>query len=63
LSSFVPEAVGRASGWIGGLGAFDVFFAIPPLFGAVTGAVGGDMSWADRVLLFAALTVVIVSVV
>ncbi len=62
LPRFVPDAVGGASGWIGGLGAFGGF-AIPPLFGAVTGAVGGDMGYAYGFLPFAALTVVALPVV
>ncbi len=62
LPRFVPDAVGGASGWIGGLGAFGGF-AIPPLFGAVTGAVGGDMGYAYGFLPFAALTVLALPVV
>jgi NNP family nitrate/nitrite transporter-like MFS transporter len=62
LPRFVPDAVGGASGWIGGLGAFGGF-AIPPLFGAVTGAVGGDMGYAYGFLPFAALTLVALPVV
>ncbi len=62
LPRFVPDAVGGASGWIGGLGAFGGF-AIPPLFGAVTGAVGGDKGYAYGFLPFAALIVVALPVV
>jgi NNP family nitrate/nitrite transporter-like MFS transporter len=62
LPRFVPNAVGGASGWIGGLGAFGGF-AIPPLFGAVTGAIGGDMGYAYGFLPFAALTVFALPVV
>ena len=40
LPRYVPDAVGGASGWIGGLGALGGF-VIPPLIGAVTVAVGG----------------------
>ncbi len=62
LPRFVPDAVGGASGWIGGLGAFGGF-AIPPIFGAVTGAIGGDMGYAYGFLPFAALTLVALPVV
>jgi NNP family nitrate/nitrite transporter-like MFS transporter len=33
----VPEAVGGAAGWVGGLGAFGGF-AVPPLMGAFVGS-------------------------
>ncbi len=62
LPRYVPDAVGGASGWIGGLGAFGGF-AIPPIFGAVTGAVGGATGYARGFLPFAALVVVALPVV
>jgi NNP family nitrate/nitrite transporter-like MFS transporter len=62
LPRFVPEAVGGASGWIGGLGAFGGF-AIPPIFGAVTGALSGSMAYAHGFLPFAGLIVVAFPVV
>lgn len=62
LPRFIPHAVGGASGWIGGLGAFGGF-AIPPLFGAVTGAVGGDMAYAYGFLPFAGLILLALPVV
>jgi NNP family nitrate/nitrite transporter-like MFS transporter len=37
----VPQAVGGASGWVGGLGAFGGF-VIPPLLGNIAAAVGLD---------------------
>ncbi len=37
----VPEAVGGAAGWVGGLGAFGGF-AVPPLMGAFVSAAGGS---------------------
>jgi MFS transporter, NNP family, nitrate/nitrite transporter len=39
VSQSVPQAVGGASGWVGGLGAFGGF-AIPPLLGAVVRSQG-----------------------
>jgi NNP family nitrate/nitrite transporter-like MFS transporter len=45
LPRYVPDAVGGASGWIGGLGALGGF-VIPPVIGAVTGAVGGTTGYA-----------------
>jgi NNP family nitrate/nitrite transporter-like MFS transporter len=36
---FVPQAVGGAAGWVGGLGAFGGF-ALPPLMGYIAGATG-----------------------
>jgi MFS transporter, NNP family, nitrate/nitrite transporter len=37
---YTPDAIGGASGWIGGLGALGGF-VIPPLMGAATGIIGG----------------------
>ena len=42
---YVPEAVGGAAGWVGGIGAFSGFL-LPPIMGAVSGAVGGDLAYA-----------------
>lgn len=36
---YVPEAVGGASGWVGGLGAFGGF-ALPPALGGIVGSYG-----------------------
>ncbi len=62
LPRYVPGAVGGASGWIGGLGAFGGF-AIPPIFGGVTGAFGGTMGYAYGFLPYAGLIVVALPVV
>lgn len=56
LPRYVPDAVGGASGWIGGLGALGGF-VIPPLIGAVTGAVGGTTGYARGFLPVAVLVV------
>jgi NNP family nitrate/nitrite transporter-like MFS transporter len=39
MPEYIPEAVGGAAGWIGGLGAFGGF-AIPPIMGAFVRAQG-----------------------
>ncbi len=39
VAKYVPEAVGGASGWVGGLGAFGGF-AVPPLLGSFVDAYG-----------------------
>ncbi len=56
LPSYVPGAVGGASGWIGGLGALGGF-VIPPLMGVGTGLLGGPEAYARGFLPFAALIV------
>ncbi len=54
LPRYVPDAVGGASGWIGGLGALGGF-VIPPVIGVVTGAVGGTTGYARGFLPVAVL--------
>jgi len=54
LPRYVPDAVGGASGWIGGLGALGGF-VLPPVIGAVTGAVGGSTGYARGFLPVAVL--------
>jgi NNP family nitrate/nitrite transporter-like MFS transporter len=62
LPHYVPDAVGGASGWIGGLGALGGF-VIPPVMGVVTGMVGGTAGYARGFLPFAVLVVVALPVV
>lgn len=62
LPHYVPDAVGGASGWIGGLGALGGF-VIPPVMGVVTGMVGGSSGYARGFLPFAALVVLALPVV
>ncbi len=62
LPSYVPDAVGGASGWVGGLGALGGF-VIPPVMGFVTEAVGGPAAYARGFLPFAALIVLSLPVV
>jgi NNP family nitrate/nitrite transporter-like MFS transporter len=51
----VPEAVGGAAGWVGGLGAFGGF-AIPPIMGAFVRA-QGDLGYAQGFATFVVLAV------
>ncbi len=62
LPRYVPDAVGGASGWIGGLGALGGF-VIPPVMGLVTGIVGGSTGYARGFLPFAVLVVLALPVV
>jgi len=62
LPRYLPDAVGGASGWIGGLGALGGFL-LPPVIGAVTGAVGGSTGYARGFLPVAALVVIALPVV
>lgn len=52
----VPEAVGGAAGWVGGLGAFGGF-VIPPIMGAFVAA-QGDQGYASGFVVFIALAVI-----
>ncbi|PNU21437.1 MFS transporter [Geothermobacter hydrogeniphilus] len=49
----VPDAVGGAAGWVGGLGAFGGF-AIPPLLGAMAKGLG-SVGYARGFIIFAVL--------
>ncbi len=62
LPRYVPDAVGGASGWIGGLGALGGF-VIPPVMGVVTGMVGGTAGYARGFLPFAVLVILALPVV
>jgi len=52
----VPDAVGGAAGWVGGLGAFGGF-AIPPLLGAMAKGLG-SVGYARGFIIFAVLALV-----
>lgn len=56
VPTYVPQAVGGASGWIGGLGAFGGF-ALPPLMGEIAGKYGTE-GYARGFLIFVALSLV-----
>ncbi len=62
LPKYVPDAVGGAGGWVGGLGAFGGF-VIPPLMGVVTGLVGGEVGYARGFLPVAGLILLALPVV
>ncbi len=62
LPSYVPDAVGGASGWIGGLGALGGF-VIPPIMGIATGLVGGPAAYARGFIPFAVLIVLSLPVI
>ena len=62
LPRYLPDAVGGASGWIGGLGALGGF-VIPPVMGVVTGMVGGTAGYARGFLPFAVLVALALPVV
>jgi NNP family nitrate/nitrite transporter-like MFS transporter len=62
LPSYVPDAVGGASGWIGGLGALGGF-VIPPIMGIATGLVNGPTAYARGFIPFAVLIVLSLPVV
>jgi NNP family nitrate/nitrite transporter-like MFS transporter len=52
----IPEAVGGAAGWVGGLGAFGGF-AIPPLMGTIVQAQGTG-GYASGFLVFVVLAAI-----
>lgn len=62
VPSYVPDAVGGASGWIGGLGALGGF-VIPPIMGLATGLMSGPSAYALGFLPFAFLIVLSAPVV
>ena len=57
LPSYVPGAVGGASGWVGGLGALGGF-VMPPVMGLATSLVGGRAGYGLGFVPYAALIVV-----
>lgn len=62
VPQYIPEAIGGASGWIGGLGAFGGFI-IPPLLGSVV-AIAGQPGYARGFIIYcvlAAVSLIIVS--
>lgn len=56
VPQYIPEAIGGASGWIGGLGAFGGFI-IPPLLGLVV-TVAGQPGYAKGFIIYCILAVV-----
>ena len=56
VPTYVPEAVGGAAGWVGGLGAFGGF-AIPPIMGFVVAQMG-DIGYVRGFMVFIVLSLV-----
>ena len=57
---YIPKAVGGASGWIGGIGAFGGF-AIPPVLGAIAAKLGTEgCAGGFEVFLFLALICILI---
>lgn len=56
VPAYVPQAVGGASGWVGGLGAFGGF-TIPPILGAIVAA-RGEIGYSSGFGLFVGLAIV-----
>lgn len=61
VPDYVPKAIGGASGWIGGLGAFGGF-AIPPVMGAIASA-NGIAGYALGFLVFIVLAIISIAIV
>lgn len=61
VPEYIPKAVGGASGWIGGLGAFGGF-AIPPIMGAIAGS-QGRIGYAHGFIVFSLLAVVSIIII
>lgn len=56
VPQYVPQAVGGASGWVGGLGAFGGF-TIPPILGAIVSA-RGAAGYTEGFILFIVLGII-----
>lgn len=56
VPQYVPEAIGGAAGWIGGLGAFGGFL-LPPLLGSVVD-ITGEQGYARGFLIFTLLSAI-----
>lgn len=61
VPDYVPKAVGGASGWIGGLGAFGGF-AIPPIMGAIAG-MQGKIGYAHGFFVFTVMAVISIIII
>ncbi len=55
VPNYIPESVGGAAGWVGGIGAFGGF-AIPPVMGFIASSYG-NIGYARGFLIFAGLAV------
>jgi NNP family nitrate/nitrite transporter-like MFS transporter len=61
VPDYVPKAIGGASGWIGGLGAFGGF-AIPPIMGAIASSYG-KAGYALGFIVFIVLAILSIGIV
>lgn len=60
VAKYVPEAVGGASGWVGGLGAFGGF-VVPPLLGSFVDAYG-NTGYARGFVVYIVLAVISIGI-
>lgn len=61
VPQYVPEAIGGAAGWIGGLGAFGGF-VIPPALGAIVD-ITGQTGYTNGFMIFAVLSAVSLAII
>ncbi len=61
VPAYVPEAVGGAAGWVGGLGAFGGF-AIPPIMGYIADRMGA-IGYVRGFIVFVALAILCLGIV
>ncbi len=60
VAKYVPEAVGGASGWVGGLGAFGGF-VVPPILGVFVDAFG-EIGYARGFIVYVGLALIAISI-
>ncbi len=60
VAKYVPEAVGGASGWVGGLGAFGGF-VVPPILGVFVD-IFGQIGYARGFIVYVALALIAISI-
>jgi len=61
VPEYVPNAIGGAAGWVGGLGAFGGF-VIPPLMGYIAGQVG-SIGYARGFLIFIIISIICLGII
>jgi len=59
VAKYVPEAVGGASGWVGGLGAFGGF-AVPPMLGMFVD-IYGKIGYARGFVIYVILGIICIT--
>jgi len=60
VAKYVPEAVGGASGWVGGLGAFGGF-VVPPILGTFVDMFG-ELGYARGFVVYVALALMSITI-